>query len=146
MISTGFIRFSAAGPSIPFNVYYYLSEKADEIRWYNTTYVMFATTTLLLPMSKLGMCSRTIPLARSVEIAVEILEAMDESVVARKSVDIIMHYLREFRASNNNKESNEGATQTAITPTQSDGNPSSTFGGAETVGPGPGQPGFDIPV
>lgn len=97
-------------------------------------------------MSKLGMCSRTIPLARSVEIAVEILEAMDESVVARKSVDIIMHYLREFRASNNNKDSNEGATQTVITPTQSDGNPSSTFVGAETVGPGPGQPGFDIPV
>ncbi|KAF7588352.1 hypothetical protein BBP40_005781 [Aspergillus hancockii] len=64
--------------------------------WYNTTYVMFATSTLLLPMSKLGMCAETIPLRRSVEMAVEILEAMDESVVARKSVEIIKRYLREF--------------------------------------------------
>ncbi|KAL4888838.1 fungal-specific transcription factor domain-containing protein [Aspergillus ambiguus] len=67
--------------------------------WYNTTYVMFATSTLLLPMSKLGICPDTLPLRRSVEMAVEILEAMDESVVARKSVEIIKHYLKEFRAS-----------------------------------------------
>lgn len=120
--------------------------EANGIRWYNTTYVMFATTTLLLPMSKLGMCSQTIPLARSVEMAVEILEAMDESVVARKSVDIIMHYLREFRASNNNNDHDDGATPTAVTPAQSDGNSKSTFLGAETGSPGPGQPGFDIPV
>ena len=120
--------------------------EANGIRWYNTTYVMFATTTLLLPMSKLGMCSQTIPLARSVEMAVEILEAMDESVVARKSVDIIMHYLREFRASNNNNDDNDGATPTAVTPAQSDGNSKSIFAGAEMVSPGPGQPGFDIPV
>ncbi|KAJ6115653.1 hypothetical protein N7523_006070 [Penicillium sp. IBT 18751x] len=67
--------------------------------WYNTTYVMFATSTLLLPMSKLGMCAETMPLLRSVEMGVEILEAMDESVVARKSVEIIRQYLRDFRAS-----------------------------------------------
>ncbi|KAI2792871.1 hypothetical protein POX_b02914 [Penicillium oxalicum] len=67
--------------------------------WYNTTYVMFATSTLLLPMSKLGMCAETIPLLRSVETGVEILESMDESVVARKSVEIIRQYLRDFRAS-----------------------------------------------
>jgi hypothetical protein len=59
---------------------------------------MFATSTLLLPMSKLGLCSETMPLLRSVEMGVEILEAMDESVVARKSVDIIRQYLRDFRA------------------------------------------------
>jgi hypothetical protein len=47
-------------------------------------------------MSKLGMCAETIPLRGSVEMAVEILEAMDESVVARKSVEIIKRYLREF--------------------------------------------------
>jgi hypothetical protein len=68
-------------------------------RWYNTTYVMFATSTLLLPMSKLGMCAETMPLLRSVEMGVEILEAMDESVVARKSVEIITQYLRDFRTS-----------------------------------------------
>lgn len=117
-------------------------------RWYNTTYVMFATTTLLLPMSKLGMCERTIPLSRSVEMAVEILEAMDESVVARKSVDIIMHYLREFRASNNNNgtDTNDSTAQMTVMPTPSDTNVAPALVGAETVGPGPGQPGFDIPV
>ncbi|KAB8255400.1 RmlC-like cupin [Aspergillus pseudonomiae] len=67
--------------------------------WYNTTYVMFATSTLLLPMVKLGMCPETIPLRRSVEMALEILEAMDESVVARKSVDLIKRYLKEFSLS-----------------------------------------------
>ncbi|KAJ5124501.1 uncharacterized protein N7515_008326 [Penicillium bovifimosum] len=67
--------------------------------WYNTTYVMFATSTLLLPMSKLGMCEETMPLLRSAELGVKILEAMDESVVARKSVEIIKQYLRDFRAS-----------------------------------------------
>ncbi|CAI7613658.1 unnamed protein product [Penicillium bialowiezense] len=66
--------------------------------WYNTTYVMFATSTLLLPMSKLGMSPETMPLLRSVEMGVEILEAMEESVVARKSVEIIRQYLRDFRA------------------------------------------------
>lgn len=61
---------------------------------------MFATATLLLPLSKLGMSSETTPpLLRYIEMAVEILEAMDESVVARKSVEIIKHYLRLFRAS-----------------------------------------------
>lgn len=106
-----------------------------ETRWYNTTYIMFATTTLLLPMSKLGMCPQTLPLARSVEMAVELLEAMDESIVARKSVDIIAHYLREFRASNNTQH------VATSTPTHSE-NTDSTF----VAEPGPGQPGFDIPV
>ncbi|KGO66406.1 Transcription factor, fungi [Penicillium italicum] len=67
--------------------------------WYNTTYVMLATSTLLLPMSRLGMCAETIPLLRSVEMGVEILEAMDESVKAQKSAEIIRQYLRDFRES-----------------------------------------------
>lgn len=50
-------------------------------------------------MSKLGMCAETMPLLRSVEMGVEILEAMDESVIARKSVEIIRQYIRDFRAS-----------------------------------------------
>lgn len=84
-------------------------------------------------MSKLGMCAETIPLRRSVEMAVEILEAMDESVVARKSVDIIKHYLREFRASDVQSASMGGASMEGNT---------ATFA-SETV---PSQGGFDIPV
>lgn len=61
--------------------------------------LMFTTSTLLLPMSKLGICPDIMPLLRSIEIGVEILEAMDKSVVARKSVDIIRQYLQDFRAS-----------------------------------------------
>ncbi|KAM0119547.1 hypothetical protein ACP6JC_003884 [Aspergillus fumigatus] len=50
-------------------------------------------------MSELGMRPETVPLLRSVDMAVEILEAMDESVVAKKSVEIIKHYLKDLRSS-----------------------------------------------
>jgi hypothetical protein len=90
---------------------------------------MFATSTLLLPMSKLGMCAETMPLLRSVEMGVEILEAMDESVVARKSVEIVRQYLRDFRASGPQHSTTgvEGGDDLA----------------ASEVGAGP--PGFEIP-
>ncbi|KGO50791.1 Transcription factor, fungi [Penicillium expansum] len=77
--------------------------------WYNTTYVMLATSTLLLPMSRLGMCAETAPLLRSVEMGVEILEAMDESVIAQKSVEIIRQYLRDFREPGASQLPGEGA-------------------------------------
>ncbi|RHZ60795.1 uncharacterized protein CDV56_104166 [Aspergillus thermomutatus] len=103
--------------------------------WYNTTYVMFATSTLLLPMSKLGLCDETIPLLRSVEMAVEILEAMDESVVAKKSVEIIKHYLKDFRSS-----------EPQPAPTSYDGDDASIQANAVHQLPQQQQqPGFDIP-
>lgn len=92
---------------------------------------MFATSTLLLPMSKLGMCPDTMPFLRSVEMGVEILEAMDESVVARKSVEIIRQYLRDFRAS--------GAQQ----PAQAPSNGSEEM--ATVTEPGSGQTAYEIP-
>lgn len=96
MTSTESTHSSDAGMFINYALYFSF---LPIHRWYNTTYVMFATSTLLLPMSKLGMCAETMPLLRSVEMGVEILEAMDESVVARKSVEIIRQYLRDFKAS-----------------------------------------------
>ncbi|KAL4903915.1 fungal-specific transcription factor domain-containing protein [Aspergillus multicolor] len=92
--------------------------------WYNTTYVTFATSTLLLPLShsvsasnpslvsnqtshpfSLSTDPQTIKsLTRSVEKAIEILEATDESVVTRKCADIIRYYLREFQVRNGNVE------------------------------------------
>ncbi|KAJ5760437.1 hypothetical protein N7520_007593 [Penicillium odoratum] len=102
--------------------------------WYNTTYVMFATSTLLLPMSKLGMCEDTMPLLRSVEMGVEILEAMEESVVARKSVEIIRQYLREFRSSGAQVATGIGGENGFM----ASGEPGPGH-------PGPGQPGFEIP-
>lgn len=91
---------------------------------------MFATSTLLLPMSKLGMCAETMPLLHSVEMGVEILEAMDESVVARKSVEIVRQYLRDFRASGGHQPA-AGAIEGRDEITTADG--------------GPAQPGFEIP-
>ena len=91
---------------------------------------MFATSTLLLPMSKLGMCDETMPLLRSVEMGVEILEAMEESVVARKSVEIIRQYLREFRASGAQHMATENGEHRDM---------------AVSGEPGPSQPGFEIP-
>lgn len=117
---------------------------SNKSRWYNTTYVMFATTTLLLPMSKLGMCPQTLPLASSVEMAVEILEAMDESVVARKSVEIIVQYLKDFRAPNNSTN----GTQVATTPSQGDADPAASVWTGTGTEQGTGQAGIgiDIPV
>lgn len=105
---------------------------------------MFATTTLLLPMSKLGMCPQTLPLASSVEMAVEILESMDESVVARKSVEIILQYLKDFRAPNNSTD----GTQIAITPSQENADQAAFVGTGTGTEHGAGQAGIgiDIPV
>ncbi|KAL2787368.1 hypothetical protein BJX66DRAFT_327911 [Aspergillus keveii] len=88
--------------------------------WYNTTYITFATSTLLLPLSRPGFNlnldheldstrpedmtytqasthnNRLSSLHNSVRKAIDILEATDESVVARKSAEIIRYYLREF--------------------------------------------------
>ncbi|BCR87969.1 uncharacterized protein ACHE_40533S [Aspergillus chevalieri] len=110
--------------------------------WYNTTYVMFATTTLLLPMSKLGMCPQTLPLASSVEMAVEILESMDESVVARKSVEIILQYLKDFRAPNNSTD----GTQIAITPSQENADQAAFVGTGTGTEHGAGQAGIGIDI
>ncbi|RAL14276.1 RmlC-like cupin [Aspergillus homomorphus CBS 101889] len=122
--------------------------------WYNTTYVMFATSTLLLPMSKLGPCPETVPLQRSVEMGVEILEAMDESIVARKSVEIIKHYLREFRSlpSSTSSLSHLHQQQSLASSTSShDGGGGSGSGGGgngsggEYTDTSPSGTGFDIP-
>ncbi|KAL2807581.1 RmlC-like cupin [Aspergillus granulosus] len=88
--------------------------------WYNTTYITFATSTLLLPLSRPGFNldldldlsqqddttytstraelqhNRLSSFRNSIRKAIDILEATDESVVARKSAEIIRHYLREF--------------------------------------------------
>ncbi|KAL5333365.1 fungal-specific transcription factor domain-containing protein [Aspergillus crustosus] len=112
--------------------------------WYNITYVTFATSTLLLPLSlslsrlqpKPQSPPQSMPISistltsastststpsedfnspvktpqiqtesiqSSIEKAIEILEATDECVVARKCGDIIRFYLREFQARNPDK-------------------------------------------
>lgn len=60
---------------------------------------MFACAIILFRISKLGSSAETERLVGSVHKAVQILSAMDESVVARRSIEIINHHLREIRGS-----------------------------------------------
>jgi hypothetical protein len=67
-------------------------------RWYNTTYIMFAVTNILLPLSNKSL-SFLNPiemslLMESVNKSREILEAMDESIVVRERVGIVKNHLR----------------------------------------------------
>ncbi|KIW10076.1 hypothetical protein PV08_11036 [Exophiala spinifera] len=72
--------------------------------WYNTTYVIFATAIILFRLSQSGLRLHPLseletvdPLFATADMAVEILEAMDTSPVARKSAEIVKHHLRELR-------------------------------------------------
>lgn len=71
-------------------------------RWYNTTYIMFAVTNLLLPLSRKSLSflapMETTLLIDGVNKSIEILEAMDESVVAQESVEIVKNHLRDYVA------------------------------------------------
>jgi len=66
-------------------------------RWYNTTYVMFAASSLLLYVTRVRTPTQCPLIVKNIEMAVEILEAMDDSVVARKSADIVKQTLKEAR-------------------------------------------------
>ncbi|CAK7229853.1 hypothetical protein SBRCBS47491_007388 [Sporothrix bragantina] len=69
--------------------------------WYNTTYIMVAAAALLsyIKRARVGGISS---LVRLVEMSVEILDAMDESVVARKCAEILKSHLREVDDTVNN--------------------------------------------
>lgn len=77
--------------------------------WYNTTYIMFAVTNILLPLSRKSLSFlnplETNFLIESVNKSIEILEAMDESVVAQESVEIVKNHLRDYGADINNHPS-----------------------------------------
>jgi hypothetical protein len=64
-------------------------------RWYNTTYITIAASVLLLYKSRTKERSPTSTLAL-IETAIEILEVMDESIVARNAAEVIRHFVREL--------------------------------------------------
>ncbi|KAL2811459.1 fungal-specific transcription factor domain-containing protein [Aspergillus cavernicola] len=108
--------------------------------WYNTTYVTFATSTLLLSLSK----SKSIPtlnpdidqlhLRQSVEKAIDILEATDECVVARKCVEIIRFYLKEFEHRGRERDRDRDTNRTRETQALHDARTSSAHAtGADWV-------------
>lgn len=58
---------------------------------------MFAASSLLLYVTRVRTPTQCPSVVRSIEMAVEILEAMDDSVVSRKSADIVKQTLKEAR-------------------------------------------------
>lgn len=64
--------------------------------WDNTMYILFATAVLLLHTSR-DRQSQWPAIAPQVDIAVDILEAMDECMVARKSANIIRQMLAQVK-------------------------------------------------
>ncbi|KAK9447913.1 fungal-specific transcription factor domain-containing protein [Limtongia smithiae] len=70
--------------------------------WYNTTYVLFASSILLLLLGSIDpvMLSQRTTLINSVELAVEIFKAMDESFVAKKLAELISNNLMDAKESN----------------------------------------------
>ncbi|KAF4986357.1 hypothetical protein FGRMN_10884 [Fusarium graminum] len=65
--------------------------------WYNTTYITIAASVLLLYESRTKERSPTSTLAL-IETAIEILDVMDESIVARNAAEVIRHFVRELNA------------------------------------------------
>jgi hypothetical protein len=73
-------------------------------RFYNTTYTVFAASMILLYLaqssnSNTNRSHELQHLSRYVEMAVEILEVMDESVIAVKSASMIRRALDRVKAS-----------------------------------------------
>jgi hypothetical protein len=69
------------------------------LRWYNTTYVMFAVTLLLLVVNSPSALPQRNAILSSVDMAVQILHAMDESIVAKQSAAIVSTHLKRARES-----------------------------------------------
>jgi hypothetical protein len=71
-------------------------------RWYNTTYIVFAASVLLLHLLRFR---ETTPFElqqtniQVVEMAVELLEAMDESVVAKRAAELTKQSLSVVKKS-----------------------------------------------
>lgn len=65
--------------------------------WDNTMHILFATAVLLLHTSRGGQDPQRPAIAAQVDAAVEILEAMDECMVARKSANIIRRMLAQVK-------------------------------------------------
>ncbi|KAM0224053.1 hypothetical protein ACHAQD_002418 [Fusarium lateritium] len=79
---------------------YFRTCSQKDTRWYNTTYITIAASVLLLYESRTKERSATsnLPL---IETAIEILEVMDESIVARNAAEVIRHFVQELNAAPN---------------------------------------------
>ncbi|KAK5168692.1 uncharacterized protein LTR77_006001 [Saxophila tyrrhenica] len=70
------------------------AKRIIEVTWYNSTYIMMAAAALLSYITR-GRTSSATMLKQWVEMAMEILDAMEESAVARKCAEILKKHLTE---------------------------------------------------
>ncbi|KAH7175085.1 fungal-specific transcription factor domain-containing protein [Fusarium flagelliforme] len=81
--------------------------------WYNTTYITIAASVLLLYESQTKQHSTTSTLAL-IETAIEILEVMDESIVARNAAEVIRRFVRELNTVPNGNSDDSMLDTTAM--------------------------------
>ncbi|KAJ4258989.1 hypothetical protein NW762_008077 [Fusarium torreyae] len=86
--------------------------------WYNTTYITIAASVLLLYESWTKERPATSNLAL-IETAIEILEVMDESIVARNAAEVLRHFVRELNSAPNGVPENSiGQDATSVADVQ----------------------------
>lgn len=96
MRPTGTMTSSAHGMSDSLNLRVTLFVRILALtfhRFYNTTYTVFASSMILLYMAQVANIDELPALSRYVEMAIEILEVMDESIIAIKSAGMIKRAL-----------------------------------------------------
>ena len=93
-------------------------------RWYNTTYITIAASVLLLYESQTKQRSTTSTLAL-IETAIEILEVMDESIVARNAAEVIRRFVRELNTVPNGNSDDSMLDTVALETIQQAPTPSS---------------------
>lgn len=85
-------------------------------RWYNSTYILFAVTMILIYIFKVASEAQE-PLFHSIEQAIELLEEMDECVVTKNAIAIIKRNLvRVKKYSESLKEGSQQNTEAPMTP------------------------------
>ena len=70
---------------------------AHKRRWYNTTYTLYAASTILCYIAQAAPSAEKLSLFRLVDMAVEVLQTMDECIVAKKTGEMIGQTLSNFR-------------------------------------------------
>lgn len=115
MTLSGFTPFSELGASYSSRIGVVAVTKL--VRWYNTTYIMFAASVILLRITRLDDTPDTGSLLKNISMAIEILDAMDECVVAKKSAELIRLSLKE---PNRSSEPTASVDSPASGPTATD--------------------------
>ncbi|KAJ9608056.1 hypothetical protein H2200_007044 [Cladophialophora chaetospira] len=85
---------SAARDTIQMMHHMYCEVSYFRTWWYNVTYTMYAASILLCYQSRLAVHEETEDLQRHVSMAVDVLEAMEQHVVAKKAMAVLRDALQ----------------------------------------------------